>query len=197
MARSYTKNIPSTWTRERKIATLMTIAETVSSRWTDRLGSGYDKEDIKQIAALAIIEAVDVYDETKGTKLTSYAMGRVNHAIQRAVRSTTHKCQGVRARTFFIGHTHPDEKRLEEFECPRNQAENVNLHLNGSEIASLVRKCLPSRDADIFLKHHLEDCSAASLAKEYNLTTSRIHQILNNAPELLRAQQEVRALILQ
>lgn len=58
----------------------------VVSRAKDYRGRGLDLDDLIQAGCVGLIEAVDRFDPTVGTKLSTYAMFWIEQALRRAVR---------------------------------------------------------------------------------------------------------------
>lgn len=74
--------------REQKIKSLLDLAKKISNKYFAYSNSVLDKEDIYAIASMAVVNAVDDYNPNRDTLLTTYAINRINWAMQQEFRGT-------------------------------------------------------------------------------------------------------------
>jgi RNA polymerase sigma-B factor len=72
--------------RARSIEAGLPLARHLAARYRER---GEPVEDLYQVAALALIRAVDMYDPTRQSAFTSYAVPTITGALKRHFRDTT------------------------------------------------------------------------------------------------------------
>jgi RNA polymerase sigma-B factor len=72
--------------RARSIEAALPLARSVAARYT---GRGEPLDDLYQVAALALIKAVDGYDPTRQVAFSSYAVPGIVGALKRHFRDTT------------------------------------------------------------------------------------------------------------
>lgn len=74
--------------RIRKILICMNmrlVYSIVKSRFKNYIGQGVEKDDLVQYGVEGLVRAIDGYDITKGCKLSTYATGWIQQAIQRSL----------------------------------------------------------------------------------------------------------------
>jgi RNA polymerase sigma-B factor len=72
--------------RARSIEAGLPLARYLAARYR---GRGEPLEDLNQVAALALVRAVDMYDPTRQTAFASYAVPTITGALKRHFRDTT------------------------------------------------------------------------------------------------------------
>jgi RNA polymerase sigma-B factor len=72
--------------RARTIEAGLPLARYLAARYR---GRGESSEDLYQVAALALVRAVDLYDPTRRSAFTSYAVPTITGALKRHFRDTT------------------------------------------------------------------------------------------------------------
>lgn len=71
--------------REQLIAAKLPLAWSLARRY---MGSRSEQEDLRQVAALGLVKAVDRYDPSRGTSFSSFAVPTITGEIRRYIRDT-------------------------------------------------------------------------------------------------------------
>jgi RNA polymerase sigma-B factor len=72
--------------RERLVAEHLPVAEHIARRFRNR---GQPEEDLRQVAAIGLIQAVDRFDPTRGSDFLSFAVPTITGEVRRYFRDTT------------------------------------------------------------------------------------------------------------
>ena len=90
------------WTRDEKIKNLDYIARLMASKAViPSSGHSYDRDDIFMVALAAIVQAVDTFDQTKGS-LRTYAVSKAHWAVREFMRDATNTPRSMLNRKEYV-----------------------------------------------------------------------------------------------
>lgn len=154
-------------------------------------------EDMVQEAYLGLIDAAERYDESRGTKFSTYARWHIVKRIMEAIHNRNEVVRTPRRRPSYI--------------CLRLKSEHEDLLISdqpsitdqmiADELSGSVHDCirqLPPREGIVIRLRHGVNTEKMTLAKVGDIlgvTPERVRQIQNVAEEKLRALLEESAIL--
>ncbi len=146
----------------------------------------YDKEDLFMIGTIGLIQAIDNYDVNKGISFSTFATKCIDNQILLFYRT-------------YYRHNIESEISLNEKTKLRDDIElldtisskdNFEEKIINNVIINDVIKCLNEKEKDILLSYYgalgRKKLNQRELAEKYNVTYSRIQQILKLSIEKIR-----------
>ena len=189
-------DIPDHWSREQKIEQLLTIAEMLAARWRhlDRGLVTMDTDDIFQTAAIAIIKAVDDYDPSFDTKLTTWALTQAKLAVRDAVRRNAHATRTMQERGQHVRWVSFNQVTQDGSGDPVSLEDLISdtAHASGGDIIESLHKDwerqqlldyfarLTERER-LVMERYIQESSVSSIAEELGVCDSRVYQIIESA----------------
>lgn len=146
----------------------------------------FDKEDLFMIGTIGLIQAIDNYDINKGISFSTFATGCIDNQILLFYRTYyRHNIEGEISLNEKVASS--DDIELLDTICSNDNFEESiinNVFLNDAV------KCLNEKEKDILLSYYgalgRKKLNQRELAEKYNVTYSRIQQILKLSIEKIR-----------
>lgn len=189
-------HIPDHWPREKKIENLMGIAFYLSKHWksVDNGLVTMDSDDIYQVAAMAIVKAVDTYNPSHGAKLSTWATSQAKLFIRDAVRKNSHatrsmqeKGNNIRWVSFdqCVSDGTGDMISIEDIISESQSFSSVDiidlLHKDWErqKIEEYLQR-LNKREQEV-IREYISGKSISSIAKSIDVCDSRVYQIIDTS----------------
>lgn len=195
-------DIPDNWSREQKIEQLLGIAEMLAARWRhlDRGLVTMDADDIFQTAAIAIVKAVDDYDPSFETKLTTWALSQAKLAVRDAVRRNAHATRTMQERGQHVRWVSFNQVTQDGTGDPVSLEDLISetVHASGDDIIESLHRDwertqlyeylsrLTERER-IVMMACVQERSISSIAQEIKVCDSRVYQIIDSAINKMRS----------
>ncbi len=142
------------------------------------------REDLENTALLALLEAIQKFDETRGTKFSSFGYRVIRGRLLHFIRSEMRHAEA--SKTEYSVKLHDGQ----DFETHALSDSSPTSELETSEAEKRVRhSCdvLTNRERDVIRLLYWRDLSATDVARTLGVSNSRISVLATKARERLRA----------
>mgnify|MGYP006407790703 FL=1 len=166
--------------RNDAIEALITLPLAVQARFS-RIAEefGVEQDDLRGVGSLAVCEAVESWDSSKGQSLKNWCWDRVGWAL---IRWLKEECSWLDTGEFV-----EDWKLEEMIEQTTDHVEDPSYDIaRQDEISDWVRSHCSSREAEVYASMYLEDNSQTLTAEELGVSVQRVHELHNSLLAKLR-----------
>lgn len=149
--------------------------------------SGYDEEDIKQLAKLSIIKAIKTFDQNKGYNFASYAKVCIRHEISREIEKATK-----------IYYREKESKEIAlAFDMKDIRDESVNIqddYIKKEEIKrlSLAISTLEEEERTLLNKIYIKGYTLVEFSEDIDLEYYKARYMKNRILKSLKALLEIK-----
>lgn len=145
-----------------------------------------EREDLKQLADIALWKTIEKYDVSKQVKFSTFAFNKMQNFIKDEIRSLTHS----RSRHVInSNNTFSLELQYDDIVDDRRFDSREEKLIN-SIIDVLHRSNLPEKSVKVFIDNVLYHIPAKDLIQKYNVSASMISLHVTKVKKYLRKNKE-------
>lgn len=163
--------------RQQLIELHLPLVRSLARRFASR---GEQLDDLVQVGAVGLINAVDRFDRTRGASLAAYAVPTILGEIRRHLRDAAHPLRLARGR-YEAGHV-VRIVPLEDERPARADGDPVDDRV----LIERGLRALPLRQRRIVQLHYFGDVSQRGIATELGLSQVHVSRLLNQSLGRLR-----------
>ena len=189
-------DVPTRWSREKKIAWLLAYAWKCRNRFAPPPSySDISSDDLYGVIAIAVTQAVDEYNPSRNTKLTTYAIRRARYAALEAYRLYSHSTRSMRDKGKFVQWlsmntpygTGSTLGAMLDDTCPDPDADTFSAVAHHLDVAQLHQYISRLNEREQFVvRGILADISFIEIAKTLQLSESSIYQLMSKSVNKLK-----------
>jgi len=180
--------------RDARIFSHRALPRILAARAARRAPASVDLDDLVAAGTEGLIQAAQRFDEAAGVPFASFAQRRVQGAILDVLRAEDHLSRAGRRRARLEEHLPPSAARValddapqiagDARDCPLEAALRSEAH----ESLAAAIATLPARSQQILSLYYEEELTLREIGQVFQVTESRVCQLLRGAHEALREQ---------
>jgi RNA polymerase sigma-B factor len=159
----------------------------VAQRLAGRVAPGAERrEDLRQVAALALVRAIDRRDPERPQSLGAYVATCVEGELRRHVRdrgATVRTPRGARSSPVAATARSPLELDGDDLAAVEDDLEDVGLD---RALVARAARALDSRERRVILLHFFADRTQAEIGAELGLSQAHVSRVLTRALSKMR-----------
>lgn len=151
---------------------------------------GIGLNEAKSVGCLGLVHAIKSYNESKGTKFSTHAIGNIRYAILNALKSSfrprEYECIEDMRETELSGRIVGNCKYLLQVDCFTNYIDYINDEQNVDRLHKLAKKTLSDRYYQIYSMAYIEGLQPVEIAKKLGVTRARAYALLRKIARILK-----------